>query len=136
MLVSYCSIFLRGRGRLPGMAARKSRNAPSKGGPKRRPVDEKQHRLDLVRIREQWDVAYAEWAALVKAVKRHGRVQVVNDRRWANPEVAMRDKAASHLLAVSRAYADLLGLPAEREGKVVAVKDFQDRAKAERLRNA
>ena len=93
-----------------------------KSGKKPRPVDEKQKMADDVRLGEQWEVQYAEWQALVRAVKRNGRTQTLpNGRRIANPEVGMRDASARQLLATSKAKAAIVGLSAKEKAEVVVL---------------
>ena len=106
------------------------RNVAGKSGPKGKTAVERAAEADELGLREQWDFYYAEWRRLCAVVTSRGRV--FTDRYGQpkdRPEVMMRDRAASHLLSVSKTLADLGALdPVESELAVVL--DFQQTRKA------
>ena len=106
-------------------AGRPVRNVPGKRGPKPAAVSAAVRKADEVRLREQWNFYYKEWVALSAVVRNRGRV--FTDRFGQpkdRPEVAMRERVGSHLLSVSRALADIIGLApeeAEKAGTILSL---------------
>ena len=97
------------------------RNNPSKPGKKPASTAPERRKEDEVKLREQWEWAYEEWHLRRAAVKRSGRTQMTPQGRRTHPNVGLLDTAAKHLLAVSRALADVLGLASEDEHRRGAV---------------
>ena len=88
------------------------RNNPAKAGKKPAPKPLVERKADQVKLREQWQDAYDDylwWKARAvkcrRSTSRGAKVLSVEYKGW--------ESARKHLLAVSRALADVLGLDPE-----------------------
>ena len=114
-----------------GMTAQPRRNAPSKGGPKRRP---KKGKADILGAWDHLQYWLGEHARLASVVKVHGRRQWDEKKGlWvANPEVGMLVAAAKEVRMSQKQYATLIGLP-ERGHEVSGVMSVEEFAEEGRL---
>ena len=99
------------------------RNNPSKPGVKPRAGQMSGARkADEVRLRAQWDDAWADYQWWkVKAERVGRRTKNRFGERQISAEYRGLESARKHLLAVSRALADVLGLASEDEARRGAV---------------
>ena len=110
--------------RLGGRRVGAVRNNPGKPGVKPR-VDAGGRRADEVELRAQWDAAWADYQNWDRRVRRHGKTTKNRfGERQISAEYRGYESARKHLLAVSRALADVLGLASEdehRRGAVISI---------------
>ena len=92
------------------------RNNPAKPGKKPAPKPTGGRKADEVRLREQWDDAWEDYVNWRARVKRRGKTTENRfGERVRTPEYGGLESSRKHLLAVSRALADVLGLSSEDE---------------------
>ena len=107
-----------------------ARNEPGKAGPKGKPAGRGEDAVALTRLQEQWQWAWDEFQDRRLATEKSGRTTMGQHGEKSHPNVVILDRAASHLLAVSRQLAALVPLSEEQEGAGLVVLDFQTERKA------
>lgn len=102
-----------------------ARNEPGKAGPKGKPKADGSDAVALTRLQEQWQWAWDEFQARRAATEKSGRTTMGQHGEKSHPNVVMLDRAAAHLLAVSRHLAALVPLTKQQENVGLTVLDFQ-----------
>ena len=106
-----------------------ARNEPGKAGPKGKPKALNEAAAKFTRMEEQWQWAWDEFQLRREAMERSGRVSFTEHGEKTHPNALLADRAAVHLLNVSRAWA-ALSPPTEKLDDVnLVVLDFQEKRK-------
>ena len=107
-----------------------ARNEPGKAGPKGKPKPVNEEAAKFTRMEEQWQWAWDEFQLRRKAMEKSGRISATKHGEKTHPNALLADRAAVHLLNVSKAWAAISPPTEEREYAELTVLDFQRERKA------